>query len=129
MRDRAQIQADDAPRPNGHYSHAIVCNGLVFCAGQTPVDPTTGEIVQGGFEAQVRQSLENLAVVLKAANSDLGLTVKTTVFLKDMNNLATMDSIYRTYFPAPAPARSTIEVARLPKDSQVEIELVAALKQ
>ena len=128
MSARVHIHAEDAPQSNGHYSHAIVSNGLAFCAGQTPVDPATGEIVGGGFEAQVRQSLENLSLVLKAAGSDLSLTLKTTVFLKDMNNLATMDAIYRTYFPDPAPARSTIEVARLPKDSLVEIELVAALK-
>jgi len=127
MTDRKQVDAKDAPRANGHYSHAIINNGLVYCAGQTPVDPATGEIVTGGFENQVHQSLKNLAIVLKAAGSDLGLTLKTTVFLKDMNNLAKMDAIYREYFAAPPPARSTIEVARLPKDSLVEIELVAVL--
>lgn len=128
MPDRIAVHAKDAPRSNGHYSHAIVSGGLVFCAGQTPVNPATNEIVEGGFEAQVRQSLDNLSLVLKAAGSDLNLTLKTTVFLKDMANLATMDAIYRTYFADPAPARSTIEVARLPKDSLVEIELVAALR-
>ena len=127
MTDRVQIEATDAPRANGHYSQAIISQGLVFCAGQTPVDPSTGDIVKGGFEDQVHQSLTNLAIVLKAAGSDLRLTLKTTVFLKDMNNLAKMDAIYRQYFPAPAPARSTIEVARLPKNSLVEIELVATL--
>jgi 2-iminobutanoate/2-iminopropanoate deaminase len=127
MADRVQIDSKDAPRANGHYSQAIVSNGLVFCAGQTPVDPATGDIVEGGFEDQVHQSLKNLAIVLKAAGSDLSLTLKTIVFLKDMNNIAKMDAIYKQYFPSPAPARSTIEVARLPKDSQVEIELVAAL--
>jgi 2-iminobutanoate/2-iminopropanoate deaminase len=127
MADRVQVDSKDAPLANGHYSHAIVSNGLVFCAGQTPVDPATGDIVKGGFEDQVHRSLKNLAIVLKAAGSDLSLTLKTTVFLKDMNNIAKMDAIYKEYFPSPAPARSTIEVARLPKDSQVEIELVAAL--
>ncbi len=91
------------------------------------MDPATGDIVKGGFEDQVHRSLKNLAIVLKAAGSDLSLTLKTIVFLKDMNNIAKMDAIYKEYFPSPAPARSTIEVARLPKDSQVEIELVAAL--
>jgi 2-iminobutanoate/2-iminopropanoate deaminase len=127
MTVRTQIHSQKAPPANGHYSQAIVHNGLVFCAGQTPVDPVTGNLVEGGFEAQVHQSLKNLAIVLKAAGSDLSLTLKTTVFLKDMNNLSTMDAIYKQYFPSPAPARSTIEVARLPKDSQVEIELVASL--
>lgn len=127
MTVRTQIHSQKAPAANGHYSQAIVHNGLVFCAGQTPVDPVTGNLVEGGFEAQVHQSLKNLAIVLKAAGSDLSLTLKTTVFLKDMNNLAMMDAIYKQYFPSPAPARSTIEVARLPKDSQVEVELVASL--
>jgi 2-iminobutanoate/2-iminopropanoate deaminase len=81
--------------------------------------------VSGGFEAQVHQSLVNLRTVLQAAGSDLKHTVKTTVFLKDKNNIAVMDRIYRTYFEEPFPARSTIEVARLPKDAQVEIELIA----
>ena len=126
MSERKQVDSKDAPRANGHYSQAIICNGLVYCAGQTPVDPATGDIV-AGFENQVHQSLKNLAIVLKAAGSDLSHTLKTTVFLKDMNNLAKMDAIYREYFPAPAPARSSIEVARLPKDSLVEIELVAVL--
>jgi len=126
MSERKQVDSKDAPRANGHYSQAIICNGLVYCAGQTPVDPATGDIV-AGFENQVHQTLKNLAIVLKAAGSDLSHTLKTTVFLKDMNNLAKMDAIYREYFPAPAPARSSIEVARLPKDSLVEIELVAVL--
>jgi 2-iminobutanoate/2-iminopropanoate deaminase len=128
MVDVKQVHTDDAPRPNGHYSQAIASGGLIFCAGQTPVDPATGEIVVGSFENQVHQTLKNFALVLQAAGSDLSKTVKTTVFLKDMNNLAKMDTIYREYFPAPAPARSTIEIARLPKDAQVEIELVAALR-
>jgi 2-iminobutanoate/2-iminopropanoate deaminase len=128
MSVRTRIDAKSAPTANGHYSHAISYNGMIFCAGQTPVDPATGEIVTGSFEDQVHQSLKNLAIVLKEAGSDLSQTVKTTVFLKDMNNLAAMDAIYKQYFPSPAPARSTIEVARLPKDAQVEIELVAIAK-
>jgi 2-iminobutanoate/2-iminopropanoate deaminase len=125
MSERTQVNAKRAPVANGHYSHAISYKQLIFCAGQTPVDPETGEIVEGGFERQVHQSLKNLATVLEEAGSDLSQTVKTTVFLKDMNNLAKMDAIYQQYFPSPAPARSTIEVARLPKDAEVEIELVA----
>jgi 2-iminobutanoate/2-iminopropanoate deaminase len=125
MPERERIDTPGAPTANGHYSNAIAFGDLVFCAGQTPVDPKTGNIVEGPFEAQVHQSLKNLAVVLEAAGSSLAQTLKTTVFLKDMNNIAVMNEIYRTYFPDPPPARSTIEVARLPKDSQVEIELVA----
>jgi 2-iminobutanoate/2-iminopropanoate deaminase len=124
---KSAIHTKAAPAANGFYSQAIVFGDLVFCAGQTPVDPETGGIVRGGFEEQVHQSLKNLKVVLNAANSDLSHTVKTTVFLKDMNNLAQMDGIYRTYFGEVAPARSTIEVARLPKDAQVEIELIAVI--
>lgn len=124
---RGVINTKAAPVANGFYSQAIVSGNLVFCAGQTPVDPETGNIVPGGFEAQVHQSLKNLKVVLNAAQSDLAHTIKTTVFLKDMNNLALMDGIYRTYFAGAAPARSTIEVARLPKDAQVEIELIALI--
>jgi 2-iminobutanoate/2-iminopropanoate deaminase len=122
---RERIETPEAPTPNGHYSNAMIAGDFVFCAGQTPVDPATGNLVEGGFEAQVHQSLKNLAVVLKAAGSGFDRVLKTTVFLKDMNNIAIMNAIYATYFPDPPPARSTIEVARLPKDSLVEIELVA----
>ena len=125
MSERERIDTRGAPTPNGHYSNAVACGDLVFCAGQTPVDPATGNLVEGGFEAQVHQSLKNLAVVLAAAGSGFDKVLKTTVFLKDMNNIAIMNAIYATYFPDPPPARSTIEVARLPKDSLVEIELVA----
>jgi 2-iminobutanoate/2-iminopropanoate deaminase len=125
MTDRKAIHTKLAPEANGFYSQAIESNGFIYCAGQTPVDPKTGEIVEGGFERQVHQSLDNLRAVLQAAGSDLRHTVKTIVFLKDMNNIAVMNEIYRTYFEEPAPARSTIEVARLPKDALVEIELVA----
>jgi 2-iminobutanoate/2-iminopropanoate deaminase len=125
MRSRSSVYTDAAPAANGSYSQAVVVDHLIYCAGQTPVDPKTGEIVSDRFEAQVHQSLANLRAVLQAAGSDLKHTVKTIVFLKDMKNIAVMDSIYRTYFEEPFPARSTIEVARLPKDAQVEIELVA----
>ena len=127
MTKRMRIDTSNAPAANGHYSQAVVGQNVIYCAGQTPVDPKSGEIVPGGFDAQVHQSLRNLSAVLEAAGSNLGLTLKTTVFLKDMNNLAAMDAIYKTYFPDPPPARSTIEVARLPKDAQVEIELVAVV--
>ena len=125
MTSRSDVHTDAAPRANGCYSQAIISGGFIFCAGQTPVDPRTNEIVSDDFETQVHQSLTNLQTVLKAAGSDLKHTVKTTVFLKDMSNLIAMDNIYRTYFLGPPPARSTIEVARLPKDAKVEIELIA----
>ncbi len=128
MSSRTLIHTKSAPAANGSYSQAIVVGDLVYCAGQMPVDPATNDIVSGGFDAQVHQSLKNLELVLNAAGSNLKKTIKTTVFLKDMENIAIMDKIYRTYFEEPYPARSTIEVARLPKDALIEIELIAEKK-
>lgn len=125
MSNRTVIHSDDAPKAIGPYSQAIVTNGIAFCAGQTPIDPATGNLVAGGIEAQTHQALKNLGAVLKAAGSDYGKVVKTTVFLKNMNDFATMNTIYATYFKDAPPARSTVEVARLPKDCLVEVECIA----
>ena len=121
------VQADAAPKALGPYSQAVVANGLVFCAGQIPLDPATGNIVEGGIAEQTHQVLKNLRAVLKAAGSDLGQAVKTTVFLKSMDSFTAMNEVYGQpeYFGAQPPARSTIEVARLPRDVMVEIEVVA----
>ena len=121
------IQSDAAPKALGPYSLAIVANGLVFSAGQIPLDPATGAIVSGGVAQQTEQVLKNLRAVLKAAGSDLGRAVKTTVFLKSMNDFGAMNDVYGKpeYFGAAPPARSTVEVARLPRDVLVEIEVVA----
>ncbi len=121
------IQTDAAPKALGPYSQAIVANGMVFCAGQIPLDPATGNLVSGGIAEQTHQVLRNLRAVLKAAGSDLDRSVKTTVFLKSMDSFAAMNEVYGRpeYFGANPPARSTVEVARLPRDVLVEIEVVA----
>jgi 2-iminobutanoate/2-iminopropanoate deaminase len=121
------VQTEAAPKALGPYSQAIVANGMVFCAGQIPLDPATGNIVTGGIAEQTHQVLKNLRAVLKAAGSDLDRSVKTTVFLKSMDSFAAMNEVYGRpeYFGANPPARSTVEVARLPRDVMVEIEVVA----
>jgi len=121
------IHTDAAPKALGPYSQAIVYDSLVFCSGQTGIDPATGVLVEGGVEAQARQVLSNLAAVLKEAGSSLDKVLKTTVFLTDMNNFALVNSVYASFFPNQLPARSCIEVSRLPKDALVEIELIAHL--
>lgn len=117
-----------APAAIGPYSQAVIGAGVVITSGQIPVNPATGEIVQGGIEEQTRQVLENLKAVLEAAGSALELAIKTTVFIKDMNDFTRINAVYARYFPANPPARSCVEVARLPKDSLVEIEAIATLK-
>jgi 2-iminobutanoate/2-iminopropanoate deaminase len=121
------VQTDTAPKALGPYSQAITAGGMIYCAGQIPLDPATGNIVAGGVAEQTHQVLKNLRAVLKAAGSDLDRAVKTTVFLKNMNDFAAMNEVYgrAEYFGSAAPARSTVEVARLPRDVLVEIEVVA----
>ena len=125
--DKKAVQTDTAPKALGPYSQAIAAGGMVYCAGQIPLDPKTGNIVPGGVAEQTHQVLKNLRAVLKAAGSDLDRAVKTTVFLKSMNDFAAMNEVYGRpeYFGSAAPARSTVEVARLPRDVLVEIEVVA----
>ena len=121
------VKTDAAPGALGPYSQAIVAGGVVYCAGQIPLDPATGNIVSGGVAEQTAQVLKNLRAVLKAAGSDLDRAVKTTVFLKDMNDFGAMNDVYGKpeHFGDAPPARSTVEVARLPRDVRVEIEVVA----
>ena len=121
------VKTDAAPGALGPYSQAIVAGGMVYCAGQIPLDPATGNIVSGGVAEQTAQVMKNLRAVLKAAGSDLDRAVKTTVFLKDMNDFGAMNEVYGRpeYFGTAPPARSTVEVARLPRDVRVEIEVVA----
>jgi 2-iminobutanoate/2-iminopropanoate deaminase len=121
------VHTDHAPKAIGPYSQAIVINGFVFCSGQTPLVPETGNMVEGGVEEQAHRVLQNLSAVLKAAGSDMSKVVKTTVFLQSMGDFAAMNAIYATYFPAPQPARSTVEVAKLPKNCLVEIECIATI--
>ena len=122
------IFTDKAPKAIGPYSQAIQTESLVYTAGQAGLNPTTGNLVEGGIEAQTRQTLNNLKCVLEAADSGLNFAVKTTVFLKDMNDFSKMNAVYNEFFPENPPARSTVAVAALPKGALVEIEIVALLR-
>ena len=119
------IKTEQAPQAIGPYSQAIRTGQMVFAAGQIGLDPATMELVPGGVEAETRQVLKNLGNVLEAANSGLGYVVKTTVFLRDMDDFAKMNTVYAEFFPENPPARSTVAVAALPKGVAVEIEAVA----
>ncbi|KIK71557.1 hypothetical protein GYMLUDRAFT_79590 [Collybiopsis luxurians FD-317 M1] len=121
------VSTSDAPGAIGPYSQAIKVGDLLFVSGCIPIDPKTGEIVQG-IEEQTKQALKNLAAVVKAGGSEVGKVVKTTVFLKNMNDFATVNGIYATAFGDHKPARSAVEVSRLPKDVLVEVECIASLK-
>jgi 2-iminobutanoate/2-iminopropanoate deaminase len=125
---KSAILSSNAPAAIGPYSQAIRVGSFVITSGQVALDPATGQLVQGGIEAQTHRVLQNLRAVLAAAGLELSSVVKTTVFLKDMNHFAAMNAVYGEYFQqegVPAPARSTVEVARLPKDALVEIEVIA----
>lgn len=121
------INTDKAPKAIGPYSQAIKTNGLLFVSGQLPVIPTTGEIAEGGVAVQAKQSLENVKAILFQAGSTLDDVVKTTVFIKDMNDFAVVNNVYAEYFHKDFPARACIEVSRLPKDALVEIEVIAVI--
>lgn len=122
--NRTVVATGNAPQALGPYSQAIALDSLVFCAGQIALRPD-GTLVEGDVSAQTRQVLTNLAAVLEAAGSSLGQVVKTMVFLADMNDFAAMNAVYGEFFPSDPPARSTVEVARLPRDVRVEIECIA----
>jgi 2-iminobutanoate/2-iminopropanoate deaminase len=119
------ITTDKAPGAIGPYSQAIKAGGFVFCSGQIPIDPATGNFVSEAIGEQTEQVLKNMSAVLEAAGSSLNDVVKTTVFLADMNDFAEMNEIYGRYFSDNKPARATVEAARLPRDARVEIECVA----
>lgn len=119
-----QIHAPKAPAALGPYSAAIASGGLLFCSGQTPIDPATGELVPGGITEQTRQVIKNLAVVLEAAGASLGDVLKTTCFLTDMADFAAFNAVYAQHFTS-KPARSTVAVKALPKGALVEVELIA----
>lgn len=118
------ISTDKAPAAIGPYSQAIEVNGMVFASGQMPVNPATGEIPEG-VEAQAKQAFSNLKALLEAAGTSIEKVVKTTVFIKNMNDFGTINQIYAEYFTGTYPARSCVEVARLPKDVLLEIEAIA----
>jgi reactive intermediate/imine deaminase len=121
------LHTDDAPAAIGTYSQAIQTNGLVFMSGQIPLDPATMELVEGDFEARARQVFDNLRAVAEAAGSDLNNIVKLTVYLTDLGNFATVNSVMTEYFDEPFPARAALGVASLPKGADVEAEAVLAL--
>lgn len=120
-----QIKTDKAPKAIGPYSQGIKANGFVFCSGQIPANPMTGELVTGSITEQTRQCLSNVKGVIEAAGSSMKKIVKCTVFLRDMNDFAEMNTEYAKWFSEPAPARAAVQVARLPKDVGVEIEAIA----
>ena len=121
------ISTENAPGAIGPYSQAIKANGMLFCSGQIPIDPATGEFVEGGVAEQTEQVFKNLSAVLEAGGSGLEGVVKTTVFLADMNDFSAMNEIYGKYFDSNKPARATVQAARLPRDAKVEIECIAVL--
>ena len=119
------VNTMNAPAAIGPYSQAVMADGFLFISGQLPLDPATGEIVQGGIEAQTRQSLGNLRSIAQEKGMQLNDVVKTTVFLADMNDFAAMNGVYAEFFTSDFPARAAVQVARLPKDALVEIEAIA----
>jgi len=123
MKDR--VQTDSAPRAIGPYSQAIKTNGFVFASGQIPLDPETMQIVEGGIREQTERVMNNLSAVLKAAGSSLDCVVKTTVFLADLADFADMNETYGRFFGEVPPARSTVQVSRLPRDVRIEIDVIA----
>jgi len=125
MRD--VILTDRGPKPIGPYSQAVWTNGFLYVSGQVALDPKTGEMTGADIRQQTQRVLENLKGILEAAGSNLHHVVKTTVFLKDMNEFAAMNEVYGNFFTSAPPARSTVQVSRLPKDALVEIEMIAGL--
>lgn len=119
------IKTGDAPGAIGPYSQAVKAGGMVYCSGQIPLDPGTGEFVAGGIAEQTEQVLKNISALLAAAGTGLEQVVKTTVFLADMNDFAAMNEVYGRFFGENYPARSTVQAARLPRDARVEIEVIA----
>jgi len=122
---RQIVATDAAPKAIGPYSQAVWAGDTLFCAGQIPLDPATGNIVTGGIVEQTTRVLENIKGLLKSQGLEFTNVVKVTVFLSDMNNFAAMNEVYAQYFTKDFPARSTVQVARLPKDALVEIEVIA----
>lgn len=119
------VATENAPQAIGPYSQAVVSQGLAFLSGQIPLDPATGQLIDGDIAAQTERVLESLQAVLLACGSSLDAVLKTTVYLKDMGEFAKMNEVYARYFPSDPPARATVEAARLPRDVRVEIDCIA----
>jgi 2-iminobutanoate/2-iminopropanoate deaminase len=125
MTAREAISTPTAPKPAGPYSQAIRSGNLLFVAGQIPIHPESGELIQGDIRAQTTQVLANLGAILKAAGGSCANVVRTTVFLSDLEDFSGMNEVYASFFSAPTPARSTVQVARLPRDVRIEIDAIA----
>jgi 2-iminobutanoate/2-iminopropanoate deaminase len=122
---KTPVSTADAPKAQGPYSQAVRAGGLLFLAGQIPLDPVTGDLVAGDVVAQARRVLDNIGAVLKAGGLSFADVVRTTVFLADLDDFAAMNQVYGSYFMEPYPARATVQVARLPKDVRIEIDAIA----
>lgn len=125
--DKRIIQTEMAPKAIGPYSQAIQAGSFLFLSGQIPLDPKTGELVKGDIRQQTKQVLENLKGILNSQRLEMKDVVKVTIFLKDIGNFSQVNEVYATYFPSSPPARSTVEVARLPRDAEVEMEAIALI--
>ena len=123
---RQAVSTPSAPKAIGPYSQAIRAGSLLFVSGQVPIDPATGQIINGDIAAQTHRVFQNIGEILTAGGASFDHVVRTTVFLADMNDFAAMNEAYATYFTAPAPARATVQVSRLPKDARVEIDVIAS---
>jgi 2-iminobutanoate/2-iminopropanoate deaminase len=121
------VHTDRGPKPIGPYSQAVKAGGVIYLSGQVALDPKTGDLIGSDIRQQTERTLENVKGILEAAGTNLHHVVKTTVFLKDMNDFVAMNEVYSRYFTTAPPARSTVQVARLPKDALLEIEVIAAL--
>ncbi len=126
-KERKTIDADGAPAAVGPYSHAVEANGLLFCSGQIPLDPATGEIVGTTPAEQARRCLENLQIVCRAAGAELGDAVRCTVYMTDLSAFAEVNEVYAEFFPSEPPARAAVGVAALPRGAQVEIDAIVSL--
>ena len=124
---RQAVSSDAAPKAIGPYSQAIRAGSLIFVSGQIPLDPATGAMVEGDIAAQTHRVFANLQAILESAGASFDHVVRTTVYLADMNDFGTVNEIYGTYFSSPAPARATVQAARLPRDARVEIDAIASL--
>ena len=127
--ERIVVNTEQAPKAIGPYSQGIRVGDFVFCAGQAGLDPMTGRLVEGGVEAETRRVLQNLSAVLNQAGTSLANVVKTTVFLTDMDEFKAMNAVYAEFFPGTPPARSTVQVSRLPAGARVEIEAIAVISE
>jgi len=124
---RTAVSTDGAPKAIGPYSQAIRAGSLLFLSGQIPIDPATGQMVDGDIAQQTHRVFKNLEAILTAAGASFDNVVRTTVYLADMSDFAAMNEVYGTYFSSPAPARATVQAARLPMDARVEIDLIASV--